>query len=151
MSEVFSKPNGLIQSLTSRQLEPRKRQLIKNTIQMVAAMTGVYVTRLNVAEIIRIQSDRTHNNDPMKIALDELPTIFKACYNKGIDIAASVKGLIEMYKADKKVNAVVFLAWKITKKKKPRVSDNPRVSGRRNLLQFCRIEAYFHTEKKPQR
>ena len=96
----------------------KKRQIMKNTIQMMAAMSGVYITRHTATEMIRILGPSTDENDPLKIALQNLTLIFSACANSGVNIARSVDELIALHKEDRKNDCMLFLAWKTTQKTK---------------------------------
>ena len=49
----------------------RQKQLIKNTIQLMTAATGVFVVRLSASDIKRIRSVAHDENDPLKMLLDK--------------------------------------------------------------------------------
>ena len=69
----------------------RQKQLIKNTIQMMTATTGIYVMRLSAAEVKRIRHEKTDRNDPLKLALTNLDEIFKNCKAKTVDVDTAAK------------------------------------------------------------
>lgn len=100
------------------QAQKRQRQLLKNTIQMMTALSGTFVVRLGIADVTRILSDSTDNNDPLKKALTNMNATFNHEDFEDIDIDNSIEKLGELSK-ESKINAAVFLAFKMEPKKDP--------------------------------
>lgn len=99
----------------------RQKQLIKNTIQLMTAATGVFVVRLSAPDIKRLQSDAHDPNDPLKALLQEnnLNRTFKTCKDADIDIASSLKAIVEMHDADKSASSFVFIAFGVDPSRRP--------------------------------
>lgn len=95
------------------QTPARNRQLWKNTVRMVGAMRGLYVVRLSAPEVIRLMSDRTPDEDPLKRALNNLNDL---CGSENIDMRGSaVTELVALHKKGGALHCQLFLAWKFEK------------------------------------
>ena len=97
----------------------RQKQLIKNTIQLMTAATGVFVVRLSASDIKRIRSVAHDENDPLKMLLDKknLNRTFQKCKNAHIDIASSIEAIVEMHDTDStSASSFVFLAYGVDPK-----------------------------------
>ena len=83
---IFSEYDAYVESKSDADFEEqtttRKKQLLKNTINMMSAVTGIFVIRLSMTEISRLLSDKTDDADPLKVALQNLDSIFSDCSSK---------------------------------------------------------------------
>lgn len=93
----------------------RKKTLLKNAIHLLAASTGVFIIRIAASDVIRLRSESTDDDDPLKIALLNANEIFSKCVDQDIDIQSSIDAMLEEYNKNKKTNGCVLLAWRLTK------------------------------------
>ena len=112
MVDVFASIDDLVRPTLDEQHPKRRRQLLKNTIGMMSTLSATYVTRLSAAEVTRILSDRTDDQDPLKVGLSNLRSIFSDCEKNGIDVQDSVKHLLNLHSEQKGVHSTVLMAWR---------------------------------------
>ena len=82
---IFSEYDAYVESKSDADFEEQTtiaKQLLKNTINMMSAVTGIFVIRLSMTEISRLLSDKTDDADPLKVALQNLDSIFSDCSSK---------------------------------------------------------------------
>ena len=119
----------------------------------MSATTGIYVIRLSMSEVNRIRSDKTDENDPLKVALKatlrkeegELDKIFKKCVEKlgSGALSSSLESMIDLDKEDKSSHSCIFLAFNVTPK-----NDNfaPELVGFASCSKFRETEKFSTTE-----
>lgn len=134
----------------NQQTQTRQKQILKNTVIMMSATTGIYVIRLSMSEVNRIRSDKTDKNDPLQVALKEvaleekegeLDKIFKKCVEKlgSGALSSSLESMIDLDKEDKSSHSCIFLAFNVTPK-----NDNfaPELVGFASCSKFRETEKF---------
>ena len=95
------------------QLPTKKKALLKNAINLLTASTGVFIVRLTASEVLRLQSDSTDDNDPLKVALFDVNETFASCVDQSIDIRSSIYSMLQEHQHNTKINGCVLLAWRL--------------------------------------
>ena len=154
--DLFADFRKLVRPAYEGQTQNRRLQLLKNTVRMMAAMSGLYVIRLSAPEVIRILGVGTNDADPLKQALTKLDSIFSQCQRSGIDMKTSVNELVKIHETDKTTHCTVFLAWRILANKSPELVgaatcskfiDSQHISTQPNNLgaNYDALSKFFNT------